>query len=396
MKKIVIIGAGIIGLSLALELLKRGHKKVLLVEKENQIAMHQSSRNSGVMHAGLYYKPGSLKSRLCREGINLMKTYCNKHSIEWNECGKIVIANNSLEENRLIELFERGKKNKLKGIQKITSKQISKIEPYVQANNAIYVPEESIVNYRAVAQSYLDEIISYGGSINYGSKVKKIKNIGNKKVITLDNGEELDSDIVISSSGLFSDKLAEMMGLNDNNQKILPFRGEYYLLKDEFRYLVKGLIYPVPNPSFPFLGVHFTKMIDGNVEAGPNAVLALAREGYNWRTINIQELVESLSYEGLRNFILKYPLTILGEVSRSLSKSLFIEDLKKLLPDVNQNMFYRGSSGIRAQLMNSQGDLIQDFDIKINGNLVSILNAPSPAATSSLAIAKYVAEYIDI
>jgi len=396
MKKIVIIGAGIIGLSLALELLKRGHKKVLLVEKENQIAMHQSSRNSGVMHAGLYYKPGSLKSRLCREGINLMKTYCNKHSIEWNECGKIVIANNSLEENRLSELFERGKKNKLKGIQKITSKQISKIEPYVQANNAIYVPEESIVNYRAVAQSYLDEIISYGGSINYGSKVKKIKNIGNKKVITLDNGEELDSDIVISSSGLFSDKLAEMMGLNVNNQKILPFRGEYYLLKDEFRYLVKGLIYPVPNPSFPFLGVHFTKMIDGNVEAGPNAVLALAREGYNWRTINIQELVESLSYEGLRNFILKYPLTILGEVSRSLSKSLFIEDLKKLLPDINQNMFYRGSSGIRAQLMNTQGDLIQDFDIKINGNLVSILNAPSPAATSSLAIAKYVAEYIDI
>jgi len=396
MKKIVIIGAGIIGLSLALELLKRGHKKVLLVEKENQIAMHQSSRNSGVMHAGLYYKPGSLKSRLCREGINLMKTYCNKHSIEWDECGKIVIANNSLEENRLNELFERGKKNKLKGIQKITSKQISKIEPYVQAHNAIYVPEESIVNYRTVAQSYLNEIISYGGSIKYGSKVKKIKHISNKKVITLDDGEELDSDIVISSSGLFSDKLAEMMGLNVNNQKILPFRGEYYLLKDEFRYLVKGLIYPVPNPSFPFLGVHFTKMIDGNVEAGPNAVLALAREGYNWRTINIQELVESLSYEGLRNFILKYPLTILGEVSRSLSKSLFIEDLKKLLPDVNQNMFYRGSSGIRAQLMNSKGDLIQDFDIKINGNLVSVLNAPSPAATSSLAIAKYVAEYIDI
>ena len=396
MKKIVIIGAGIIGLSLALELLKRGNKKVLLIEKENQIASHQSSRNSGVMHAGLYYKPGSLKSKLCREGINLMKNYCNKHSIEWNECGKIVIANNYLEENRLSELFERGKKNKLKGIQKITNKKISKIEPYVQADNAIYVPEESIVNYRKVAESYLNEIISYGGSIKYCSKVKKIKNILYKKVITLEDGEELDADVVISSSGLYSDKIADMMGLNDNNQKILPFRGEYYLLKDEFRYLVKGLIYPVPNPSFPFLGVHFTKMIDGNVEAGPNAVLALAREGYNWRTINIKELIESLSYEGLRKFISKYPLTILGEVSRSLSKSLFIEDLKKLLPDVNQNMFYRGSAGIRAQLMNSDGDLIQDFDIKIDGNLISILNAPSPAATSSLAIAKYVAEYIDI
>tara|TARA_B100000886_G_scaffold340036_1_gene307587 strand:+ start:16135 stop:17325 length:1191 start_codon:yes stop_codon:yes gene_type:complete len=395
MKKIIIIGAGIVGLSLAREFLRRGHKKVLLIEKEKEIAKHQSSRNSGVMHAGLYYKPGSLKSKLCRDGINLMKSYCDKNSIKWEECGKIVIAKNALEENRLNELFERGIKNNLKGIQKIKSKQISNFEPYVKANNAIYVPEESIVNYKEVAKSYLKEIIASGGSIKYFSKVKKIKNVKNKKVIYLDNDEVLDADVLISSSGIFSDKLTEMMGIGIDNQKILPFRGEYYLLKDEFKYLVKGLIYPVPDPSFPFLGVHFTKMIDGRVEAGPNAVLALAREGYNWRTINMKELIESISYVGLRKFILRYPFITLGEISRSFSKTLFVESLRKLIPDVNERMFYRGSSGIRAQLMNKKGDLIQDFDIKIKGNLISILNAPSPAATSSLAIAKYVAEYLN-
>ena len=394
MKRIIIIGAGIVGLSLAREFLRRGHKKVLLIEKEKEIAKHQSSRNSGVMHAGLYYKPGSLKSKLCRDGINLMKSYCDKNSIKWEECGKIVIAKSTLEKNRLNELFERGIKNNLKGIQKIKSKEISNFEPYVKANNAIYVPEESIVNYKEVAKSYLKEIIASGGSIKYCSKVKKIKNVKNKKVIFLDNNEELEADILIFSSGIFSDKLTEMMGIGIDNQKILPFRGEYYLLKDEFKYLVKGLIYPVPDPSFPFLGVHFTKMIDGRVEAGPNAVLALAREGYDWRTINMKELIESISYVGLRKFILKYPFITLGEISRSFSKTLFVESLRKLIPDVNERMFYRGSSGIRAQLMNKEGDLIQDFDIKIKGNLISILNAPSPAATSSLAIAKYVAEYL--
>tara|TARA_S200000501_G_scaffold247848_1_gene232193 strand:- start:1663 stop:2853 length:1191 start_codon:yes stop_codon:yes gene_type:complete len=396
MKKIVIIGAGIIGLSLALELLKRGHKNVILLEKENEIAKHQSSRNSGVMHAGLYYKPESLKSKLCRDGINLMKTYCNKNSIKWDECGKIVIANNSLEENRLSELFERGQKNNLKGIQKIKSNQISKLEPYVKANSAIFVPEESIVNYKEVANSYLNQILSYGGSVKYFSKVKKIRNKNSRKVIYLENDEVFDADIIISSTGVYSDKLAEMMGIDINRQKIIPFRGEYYLLKDEFKYLVKGLIYPVPNPSFPFLGVHLTKMIDGNVEAGPNAVLALAREGYSWRIINFREFVESITYKGIRKFILKYPLTTFGEISRSLSKGLFVDSLKKLIPDLNESMFYKGNSGIRAQLMNLKGDLIQDFDIKTSGNLISILNAPSPAATSSLAIAKYVADYADL
>lgn len=393
MKKIIIIGSGIVGLAMARELLNRGHKNVILLEKESEIALHQSSRNSGVIHAGLYYKPGSLKAELCRLGINSMKSYCNKRSIPWEECGKIVVATSNKEENRLDELFERGIKNKLKGIQKIRYKEISRIEPFVQANHAIFVPEESIVNYKNVAKSYLSEIISLGGKVKYHSRVIKVKDKNNKKIIYLANGNSHEAEVVISSSGLFSDKVTEMLGININDQKILPFRGEYYLLKEEFKYLVKGLIYPVPDPNLPFLGVHFTKMIDGSVEAGPNAVLAMAREGYNWKNINLEELFESITYQGLRKFILRYPLITFGEISRSLSKSLFIKSLKKLIPDVSENMFYRGNSGIRAQLMNTQGNLIQDFNIKIKDNAISILNAPSPAATSSLAIAKYVADY---
>ncbi len=396
MKKIVIIGAGIIGLSLAREFLRRGHKKVLILEKEKEIALHQSSRNSGVIHSGLYYKPGSLKSKLCREGIKLMKNYCDKQKIKWDQCGKIVVAKNSSEDGRLNKLFERGEKNKLIGIEKIGSSKISKLEPYVRAFNAIYVPEESIVNYKEVAKAYLDEILSRGGFVKYSAKVKKIQDRNNKKIIVLDNDEIFDADIAISSAGIYSDKITEMMGIDIDKQKILPFRGEYYLLKKEYRYLVNGLIYPVPDPTFPFLGVHFTKMINGYVEAGPNAVLALAREGYNWKKINFAELYESITYKGLRRFIAKYPLITLGEISRSLSKSLFINSLKELIPDVKENMFYRGSSGIRAQLMNSDGNLVQDFKIMIRDNSISILNAPSPAATSSLAIAKYVANYLDL
>lgn len=396
MKKIIIIGSGIVGLAMARELLNRGHKNVILLEKESEIALHQSSRNSGVIHAGLYYKPGSLKAELCRLGINSMKSYCNKRSIPWEECGKIVVATSNKEENRLDELFERGIKNKLKGIQKIRYKEISRIEPFVKANHAIFVPEESIVNYKNVAKSYLSEIISLGGKVKYHSRVIKVKDKNNKKIIYLANGNSHEAEVVISSSGLFSDKVTEMLGININDQKILPFRGEYYLLKEEFKYLVKGLIYPVPDPNLPFLGVHFTKMIDGSVEAGPNAVLAMAREGYNWKNINLEELFESITYQGLRKFILRYPLITVGEISRSLSKSLFIKSLKKLIPDVSENMFYRGNSGIRAQLMNTQGNLIQDFNIKIKDNAISILNAPSPAATSSLAIAKYVADYADL
>ncbi len=397
MKKIVIIGGGIVGLAIGRELIRKGHKDVEIIEKEKDIALHQSARNSGVMHAGLYYSPGSLKAKLSRKGINMMKSYCTKNDIPWEECGKVVIANEPNQLNSLGELFKRGTKNGLLGLERLNKKQINNKEPYVDALEGLLVPEESIVNYRDVAKKYYQEITCGNGLVHLSSEVTHIKNNKNGvKKIFLKNGNILNADIIIIASGLYTDKLTNLVGIDIESKQILPFRGEYYLLKKEYDYLVKGLIYPVPNPKLPFLGVHFTKMVDGNVEAGPNAVLALAREGYNWKIINPMELYESIKYPGLRKFILKYPLVTIGEVARSLSKQIFVNSLKKLIPSVESNMLTRGNAGIRAQLMNQKGDLIQDFDIRVDGDLISILNAPSPAATSSLAIAEYVVKYIGL
>tara|TARA_Y100001933_G_C18983475_1_gene557565 strand:+ start:919 stop:2121 length:1203 start_codon:yes stop_codon:yes gene_type:complete len=393
-KKIIIIGGGILGLSIARKFLLKGYKNLILLEKENSIANHQSSRNSGVMHAGLYYEPKSLKAQLSRKGIVLMKDFCNKNSINWKECGKVVVATEENEIERLNKLFQRGLANGLKGIKKINSKEVNQIEPYVNAKAGILVPEESIVNYKKVANAYSEEIISLGGVIKCSSKVVSIKHLINSEDVVLENGEVINGEVIISTAGLYSDKLAKMLSFEIENKQTLPFRGEYYLLKPEYEYLVKGLIYPVPNPNLPFLGVHFTTMIDGGVEAGPNAVLALAREGYDWKTINLVELYESLSYKGLQKFLLKYPLITSGEFIRSLSKQVFVKSLKKLIPEIKSEMITRGPSGIRAQLMNINGGLEQDFDIRIEGNLISVLNAPSPAATSSLSISAYIVELL--
>ena len=245
-----------------------------------------------------------------------------------------------------------------------------------------------------MAFKYREEIISLGGEIKCSSKVIGIKHLIDSEELLLDNGEVITGEVIISTAGLYSDKLAKMLNFDIDEKQTLPFRGEYYLLKPEFEYLVKGLIYPVPNPTLPFLGVHFTKMIDGGVEAGPNAVLALAREGYDWKTINFLELYESLTYSGLQKFVLKYPLITAGEVVRSLSKQIFVKSLQKLIPDISGEMITKGPAGIRAQLMNVNGGLEQDFDIRINGNVISVLNAPSPAATSSLSISEYIVELL--
>ena len=394
-KKIIIIGGGILGLSIARKFLIEGFQNVLIIEKEKRIASHQSLRNSGVMHAGLYYKPNSLKANLSRKGINLMKDYCNKNCIKWEECGKIVIANKN-QQNQLNSLFENGKVNELKGIKILSAKEVNKIEPYVSAESGILVPEESIVSYHEVAKKFKEEIISLGGEIKFNSKVIGYENRINSEQLILESGEIVNGEIIISTSGLYSDKVANLLGIEIENKKILPFRGEYYLLKPEYEYLVKGLIYPVPNPKFPFLGVHFTKMINGGVEAGPNAVLALAREGYNWGIIKPKEFYESITYIGIRKFIRKYPLITSGEVLRSLSKFIFVKSLQKIIPEITSKMVYKGPAGIRAQLMNKEGILEQDFDIRIKGNIVSVLNAPSPAATSSLSISEYIFNYLKI
>ena len=393
-KRIVIVGGGILGLSIARNFLLKGFKNLILLEKEECVANHQSSRNSGVMHAGLYYDPKSLKANLSRKGIVMMKDFCNENSISWEECGKVVVATEENEIERLDKLYKRGITNGLKGIKKINSKEVNLIEPYVDAKAAILVPEESIVNYKKVASKYEEQIVSLGGEIQCSSKVIGIKHLIDSEELLLENGEIISGEVIISTAGLYSDKIAKMLRFDIDKKQTLPFRGEYYLLKPEYEYLIKDLIYPVPNPTLPFLGVHFTKMIDGGVEAGPNAVLALAREGYDWKTINLFELYESLSYSGLQKFVLKYPLITAGEVIRSLSKQVFVKSLKKLIPDISGKMITKGPAGIRAQLMNNNGGLEQDFDIRINSNVISVLNAPSPAATSSLSISEYIVELL--
>ena len=389
--KISIVGGGIVGLAIARSLVLKGYKNVTIIEKDNDIANHQSSRNSGVMHAGLYYKPGSLKAILSRDGIVKMKNYCTNNNIKWEECGKIVVANRDFQKERLKNLFERGKKNSLRNIEILNQKAINKIEPYVNALSGIYVPEESIVNYKKVAKSFGEEVVSYGGIIYTNTLIKSFKSDirRNNYILYSDDGRSFESDLVISSAGLYSDKVALNLGININQMQTIPFRGEYYILKPEYKYLVNNLIYPLPDPKLPFLGVHFTKLINGEIEAGPNAVLALAREGYDWNILNLNEFWESLTYPGLWKFISKYPAITTGEILRSLIKPLFVESLKKLIPDIRSEMLIKGNAGIRAQLMNFNGTLEDDFCIKKSGNIISVLNAPSPAATSSIAIADY-------
>ena len=389
-KKIIVIGGGILGLSIARRLVMKGYRNLIILEKEKSFAKHQSSRNSGVMHSGLYYKPNSLKAELTRRGISTLKSYCSENSIKWEECGKVVVAVEFNESERLEKLLIRGKENGLRGLKKLTSKEVNTIEPYVNSKAGILVPEESIVDYAEVANKFKEEIISYGGSIKYSSKVIALNNLINSQELLLENGEVINGEVIISAAGLYSDKLAKILGIEISSKQILPFRGEYYTIKPKYKYLVKGLIYPVPNPSLPFLGVHFTKRINGEIEAGPNAVLALAREGYNWQNINFGELYESLSYIGLQKFILKYPITTASEFIRSISKTIFLNSLQRLIPDIKSNMILPGLAGVRAQLMNTNGDLEEDFDIRIKGNIISVLNAPSPAATSSLSISEYV------
>ena len=326
-----------------------------------------------------------------------MKEYCSINNIQWHECGKIVVAKNKSEEIRLSELYERGIKNDLKDIEKISSKEIANIEPYVKAYKAIRVPEESVVNYSEVANSFLEEILSNGGSIKYNSKVIGMEgHKNNLKILKLSSGEFLEANIIIAASGLYSDKVSELLKFNIDDRRIIPFRGEYYKFKSEFNYLVKNLVYPVPDKKFPFLGSHLTKMINGTLEAGPNAVLALAREGYDWGVFNFKEFTDAIKFSGLRNFVFKYPGTTFNEVARSFSKKLFVSNLKNMLPDISEFMLEKGESGVRAQLMKNDGELIQDFDIRINSEIITILNAPSPAATSSIAIAKYVLNYADL
>ena len=383
---VIIIGGGIIGCATAMRLLQQNpNKKLLILEKESSLAQHQTGRNSGVIHSGLYYKPGSLKAINCRSGYRKLIQFCQKENIPHEICGKIVVATVKQELPKLQELYQRGLANGLKGIKRLSSEEIREHEPNCIGLRGLFVPETGIVDYQIVVQKYAEKIKNLGGQIELGQQVSDFRVSPDQIEVVGDNKTWISSH-VINCAGLYSDRLARKT-VRDLSLRILPFRGEYYELKESDRNLVRNLIYPVPDPSFPFLGVHFTRMIGGGVECGPNAVLAFGREAYKKTDFSLSDLGEILAWPGFRKIAKQYWRMGLGEYYRSLSKKAFVRALQKLVPNIREENLEPGGSGIRAQACDRNGVLLDDFDIRANGNLIHVCNAPSPAATASLAIA---------
>jgi L-2-hydroxyglutarate oxidase len=364
--------------------------RVVVLEKEARVGMHQSTHNSGVLHAGLHYTPGGLKARLAREGIRAMTAYCAKHGIAHEICGKLVVATSDAEVERLRALQERGTANGLTGLRWMSAAEMREREPNVAGVAALHVPEEGIVDYRAVCDHLAADVVALGGEILTGQRVRGIARSGAAWNIETDSASH-SVQRLINCAGLHADRVARLAG-ERTDYRIVPFRGEYWTLQPERASVVKHLIYPVPDPSFPFLGVHLTRMIHGGVEAGPNAVLALAREGYRWRTVNLRDLADAASFSGLWRFIARYPRVATYEVARSFSAGMFLRSLQRLVPALVRSDLVRGPAGVRAQLMSRSGDLIQDFQVISRPGAVHVLNAPSPAATASLAIGAYIAQ----
>jgi (S)-2-hydroxyglutarate dehydrogenase len=383
--KVAVIGGGIVGLATAYRLLERyPSAELLLLEKEALPGRHQSGNNSGVLHCGLYYKAGSVKARLAVTGIRRMVQFCQQHGIPHERCGKIVVATEEEEIPRLHSLLERGTANGLEGLKLLSGEEIREIEPHAAGIEAIRVPQEGIVDFPAVCEAMLGEIRARGGEAKFSSEVRGMRE-GTRWLIHTRSGD-YEADFVINCAGLHCDRVSRMTG-NRNTAKIVPFRGEYYKLKPEREQLVRHLIYPVPDPKFPFLGVHFTRMIHGGVECGPNAVLALKREGYRKTDFSFRDTVESLTYPGFWRFFLRYPSMCIQELRRSFSKELFCRSLQRLVPEVGVEDLAPGGAGVRAQAMASNGDLLQDFCFVPRRRALNVLNAPSPGATASLAIA---------
>lgn len=382
---IIIIGGGIVGLATAYKILhKNPGLKLLLLEKEHKLASHQTGHNSGVIHSGLYYKPGSLKALNCINGYNQLINFCQEEDIPFELCGKIVVAGVPKEITLLDTLYARGMQNGLKGLKILKKEALKEYEPHVDGVAGIFVPQTGIVDYKVVAKKYAQKIMALGASINTGEKVINVRSeTKESNVITVNNSYQ--ATLVINCAGLYSDKVASFTE-KDLKLKIIPFRGEYYELKPEKHFLVKNLIYPVPDPNFPFLGVHFTRMIGGGVEAGPNAVLAFQREGYKKSHINIKEFTEILAWPGFQIVAYKYWKTGFGEMYRSFSKAAFTKALQKLIPEIQEHDLVPGEAGVRAQACDKSGGLLDDFLILENQFAINVCNAPSPAATSSLAI----------
>lgn len=388
---VVVVGGGIVGLATAYKLLlKKPDLKLVLLEKESKLAGHQTGNNSGVIHSGIYYKPGSLKAKNCIEGYHEMIRFCDEEDIKYDLCGKVIVATDSSEIPALNTIYDRGIENGLTGLKKISADEIKEREPYVNGKEGIFVPQTGIIDYKQVADRLGKKIIDLGGEILMNQEVADITNAKSYSEITTQNNT-FTAKQVVTCGGLFSDRLARHTE-PDLNVKIVPFRGEYFKLKENRKYLVRDLIYPVPDPSFPFLGVHFTRMIDGAVEAGPNAVLAFKREGYSKSQFDMSELMETLAWPGFQKVAAKYWKTGFGEMYRSFSKAAFTKALQKLIPDIREEDLEPGGAGVRAQACDREGGLLDDFMIVESPHAVHVCNAPSPAATSSLSIGETVAQ----
>ena len=387
---IVIVGGVIVGLATALQIQKRKPGlRLLLLEKERALARHQTGNNSGVIHSGLYYKPGSLKATNCIRGYHLLVEFCKEHNVPFELCGKIVVASSPAELPLLENLYIRGQQNGLQNLKKLSAEQLKDYEPHVAGLGGIFVPQTGIVDYKIVAAKYGELIQQSGAAIHLGEQVIEIQRNRDKTVVVTQKAN-YTTNLVINCAGLYSDKVAGMT-VQNLNIKIIPFRGEYFKLKKEKEYLVKNLIYPVPDPNFPFLGVHFTRMAKGGVEAGPNAVLAFQREGYKKTDIRLSELAETLLWPGFQKVARKYWRTGWGEMYRSFSKAAFTKALQILIPEIQEHDLETGGAGVRAQACDRQGGLVDDFLILEERNAINVCNAPSPAATSSLAIGETVA-----
>ncbi|MBS1870382.1 MAG: L-2-hydroxyglutarate oxidase [Actinobacteria bacterium] len=395
--RVVVVGGGIVGLATARVLARERGDDVVLLEKEPRLALHQTARNSGVVHAGIYYEPGSLKARLCRRGVALLRGFCRAHEIPYDACGKLVVALDESELPRLNRLEQRARANGVPGLRRLDAVQLRDVEPHAAGVAALHSPETAITDFRAVALALADELRACGGVVRTGAEVVRVcpgRSARAAAVVELAGGEELRADRVVVCAGLHADRLARRSG-EDAAPRIVPFRGEYWALAPERRSLVRGLIYPVPDPALPFLGVHLTRTVDGSVLIGPNAVLAVAREGAARRAAGGRDLAETLAWAGTWRLLRRHWRAGAGELRRSLSKRAFVAAAQRYVPELQPADAVPAPSGVRAQAVDRDGALVDDFRIGGDGRVAWIRNAPSPGATSSLAIAEEIVSRLD-
>jgi (S)-2-hydroxyglutarate dehydrogenase len=392
--RVVVVGGGILGLACA-RLAAMGGAEVVVLEKERDVAPHQTARNSGVVHAGIYYEPGSLKARLCRRGVELLRAFCAERDVPYETCGKVVVALDERELPRLEALERRGKENGVPGLRRLDAAGLRAIEPHAAGGAALHSPETAITDFRAVALALAEEVRERGGEVRTGAEAVRVRTAGGGVIVELADGPQLRADHAIVCAGLHADRLARRSG-EPSAPRIVPFRGEYWALRAERRALVRGLIYPVPDPALPFLGVHLTRTVDGAVLIGPNAVLATAREGYARRSVRVRELADALAYGGTRRLLRRHWRAGAGELRRSLSKRAFVGEAQRYVPELGVRDVARAPAGVRAQAVDRDGALVDDFRIGGDARVIWVRNAPSPGATSSLAIAEEIVDRLGV